>query len=222
VVIFTTGEKTLSKSTPYSCRNPFATIRALYFGPEKSDTCLSRKTHLHGSAFRFRRSSTRSQVSFARMEFISDSIAGRQLAASVAFMASRYVVGSPAFVKNKPGEYLSDGCDSLSDPRGMTGLAGSSAIVLRTFELGSFDPVGLIVALLLGFSLGTAPSVLRGLADRETDLVCCAGPSKGVGTSENVTLHNLIRRSVALCIADSLKTTSELRTTWWVSGSHKR
>jgi hypothetical protein len=62
----------------------------------------------------------------------------------------------------------------------MTRLAGSSAIVLHTSELGSSDPVGLIVALLLEFSVSTAPSVLRGLADRETDLMCCARPSNGV------------------------------------------
>jgi F0F1-type ATP synthase assembly protein I len=53
----------------------------------------------------------------------------------------------------------------------MTGLAGSGTIVLRASELCSSDPVELIVALLLGFSSGTVPSVLRGLADRETDLV---------------------------------------------------
>jgi hypothetical protein len=33
------------------------------------------------------------------MEFISDSIASHQLAASVAFIASRYVIGSSASVK---------------------------------------------------------------------------------------------------------------------------
>jgi hypothetical protein len=40
-----------STSTLYSCRNPFATIRALYLGSEESNTCLTRKTHLHGCAF---------------------------------------------------------------------------------------------------------------------------------------------------------------------------
>jgi hypothetical protein len=39
------------------------------------------------------------------MEFISDSIASWQLAASVASIASCYVVGSPASLKNRPGEY---------------------------------------------------------------------------------------------------------------------
>jgi hypothetical protein len=214
VIILSTGEKTSSKSMPYSCRNPLAEIHALYFEPEESNNCLSRKTQLHRSAFRLRGTSTRSQVSFVRIEFISDSIASCQLAASITFIASRYVIGSPTSVKNKPGKYLSGGCDSRSDRRGMTGLAGSSAIVLHTSELGSSDPVGLIVALLLGFSSGTAPSVLKGLADREADLVCCVGPSKGVGRSENVTLRNSIGRSVALCIADSLKTTSEIQTTW--------
>jgi hypothetical protein len=63
-------------------------------------------------------------------------------------------------------------------------------------------------------SSGTAPSILRGLADRKGDLVCCVGLSKGASTSENITLRTSIGRSVDLCIADSLKTTSELRTTW--------
>jgi hypothetical protein len=84
------------------------------------------------------------------MEFISDSIASRQLAASVAWIASRYIVGLPASVRNKLGENLSGGCDSRSDQQGTLGLAGSSAIVLHTFELGLSDPVGPIVALLLG------------------------------------------------------------------------
>jgi hypothetical protein len=34
--------------------------------------------------------------------------------------------------------------------------------------------------------------ILGGLADREVDLVCCARPSKGVGTFTNVTLYNSI------------------------------
>jgi hypothetical protein len=145
--------------TSYSCRNPFPTIRALYFGLEESGTCLSRKTHLHGSAFRFRGSSTKSQVPFARMEFNFDSIASCQLAASVDFIASRYVVGSPTSVQNKPREYLSGGCDSRCDGRGTTRLAGSSVIVPRLSKLGSSDPIELIVALLLGCSSVTASSV---------------------------------------------------------------
>jgi hypothetical protein len=71
------------------------------------------------------------------MEFIFDFIASCQLAAFVALIASLYVVGSPASVKNKLGEYLSGGCDNLSDRHGMIGLAGSGAIVLRTSEVGS-------------------------------------------------------------------------------------
>ena len=39
--------------------------------------------------------------------------------------ASSYDVGSLELVKRIPGEYLSDGCDSLSDNRGMTGLVAS-------------------------------------------------------------------------------------------------
>ena len=56
------------------------------------------------------------------MEFISDSIARCQVAELAAADASPYDVGSPTLVKNIPGEYLSGGCDSLSDLRGMTGL----------------------------------------------------------------------------------------------------
>ena len=36
--------------------------------------------------------------------------------------SSSYDVSSLASVKKIPGEYLSGGCDSLSDLRGMTGL----------------------------------------------------------------------------------------------------
>ena len=56
------------------------------------------------------------------MECISDSIARCQVAESAAADASSYDVGSPMSVKKIPGEYLSGGCDSLSDIRGMIGL----------------------------------------------------------------------------------------------------
>ena len=39
---FTTGEKISSKSTPYSCQNPFATNLALYFGLVELDVSFSR------------------------------------------------------------------------------------------------------------------------------------------------------------------------------------
>ena len=55
------------------------------------------------------------QVLLARMECISDSIARCQVAESAAADASSKDVGSPASVKKIPGEYLSVGCDSLSD-----------------------------------------------------------------------------------------------------------
>jgi hypothetical protein len=58
-------------------------------------------------------------------------------------------------------------------------------------ELGSAELVGSVVVVLLEFSASTAPSILRELADREADLVCCAGPSGGVGTSANVTLGKI-------------------------------
>ena len=53
---------------------------------------------------------------------ISESIARCQVAESADTDASSYDVGSPASVKKIPGEYLSEGCDSLSDLRGMTRL----------------------------------------------------------------------------------------------------
>jgi hypothetical protein len=109
------------------------------------------------------------------MEFISDSkFASCQLVASVALIASLYVVGSPAKVKNQLGEYLSGGYDSLYDQGGMTRLASSSVVVLRMSELGSSEVVGSGVALLLGFSGSRSPSVLRESAGHEADLVCCA------------------------------------------------
>jgi hypothetical protein len=73
------------------------------------------------------------------MEFLLDSIASYQLASSLASIASLYVVGSPASVNNKPGEYLFGSCDNLFDQRGMTGLAGSGAAILHTSKLGSAE-----------------------------------------------------------------------------------
>ena len=46
-------------------------------------------------------------------------------------------VGSPASVRNILGEYLSGGCDSLSDLRGMTGLV-ASGVGVRWSEVESF------------------------------------------------------------------------------------
>ena len=43
-------EQTLSKSTPYSWRNPFATILALYLGLIESMVCLRHETQRPGSA----------------------------------------------------------------------------------------------------------------------------------------------------------------------------
>jgi hypothetical protein len=166
---------------------------------------------LHGSALQFCGSFTNSQVSLTRMEFIFESIASFQLATSVAPIASLYVVGSLASMKRRLGENRSGGRDSLSDRCGKTGLAGSSAVVLCTSELVSAKLVGSSIVGLLGFGV-TAPSILRGWADREANLVCCAGPSNRVGTSTNPTLYNSIGRSAALCMAESLNTMSKLRT----------
>ena len=59
------------------------------------------------------------------MECISDSIARCHVAESADADASSYDIDSPASVKKIPGEYLSGGCDSLSDLRGMTRLIAS-------------------------------------------------------------------------------------------------
>ena len=78
--------------------------------------------------------------------------------------ASSYDVGSPASVKNIPGEYLSGGCDSLSDLRGMTGLVAQGVDV----GWSETEPFG---------CAESEDSVLEILVTRETDLVLCVGPS---------------------------------------------
>jgi hypothetical protein len=173
---------------------------------------------LHGSAFRFSGSSTRSQVSFVRMEFISDSIVGRQLAAFVAWIAFSVCRGFTGVRKEQAGReplrwlrqsFRSTGnewasrfwCDRTSHVRTCyvrPCRTDSSTATRMIYRYGSFRRRFLL---------------LGGSAGRDADLVCYAGLSKGAVTSENVTLRTSIGRSVGLCIADSLKTTSELRTT---------
>ena len=63
------------------------------------------------------------------MEFISDSIARCHVAESVDADASSYDVGSPTSVKKILGEYLSRGCDNLSDLQGIFGLVASGVSV---------------------------------------------------------------------------------------------
>ena len=60
--ILTTGEKTSSKSTLYSCRNPFATILALYLRVMESVVCLRPWTQHHESALQFFGISTKFQA----------------------------------------------------------------------------------------------------------------------------------------------------------------
>ena len=84
---------------------------------------------MHGRACRFFGNSTKSQVLFAQMECISDSIAICHVAESADADASSYDVDSPTSVKKIPSEYLSGGCDSLLDLRGMTGLVASGVDV---------------------------------------------------------------------------------------------
>ena len=73
-------------------------------------------------------------------------------------------VGSPASVRNILGEYLSGGCDSLSDLRGMTGLVAPGVDV----EWSEAKPFG---------CAESEDSVLEMSVTRETDLVLWAGPS---------------------------------------------
>ena len=86
------------------------------------------------------------------------------MAKSVDADASSYDVGSSTSVKKILGEYLSRGCDSRSDLRGMTGLVA----------------LGVGVGWSKAESFGCAESVdsVRECSvTRETDLVLWAGPS---------------------------------------------
>ena len=67
-------------------------------------------------------------------------------------------------VKKIPGEYLSGGCDSLSDLRGMTGLV-APGVDVGWSEAG---PFGLTES---------QNSVLEMSVTRDTDLVLWVGPS---------------------------------------------
>ena len=74
------------------------------------------------------------------------------------------IVGLPASVKKIPGEYLSEGCDSLSDLRGMTGL------VAHDVDAGwsEAEPFG---------CAESVDSVQEVSVTHETDLVLGARPS---------------------------------------------
>ena len=100
----------------------------------------------------------------ANFKCISDSIAKCQVAESVVADASSYDVGSPASVKNIPGEYLSGGNDSLSDLRGMTGLV-TPGVDVGWSEAETFGCAEL------------EDSVLQMSVTRETDLMLWAGLS---------------------------------------------
>ena len=66
------------------------------------------------------------------MEFISNSIASRQLAELAVVETSLYVVGLPKSIKKRSGKYLLGGYNSFSDQRGKTRLAGLDTVVLGT------------------------------------------------------------------------------------------
>ena len=78
--------------------------------------------------------------------------------------ASSYDVGSPTSVKKIPREYLSRGCDSHSDLRGMTGLVAPGVGVgwSKAESFGCAESVD---------------SVQEFLVARETDLLLWVGPS---------------------------------------------
>ena len=77
--------------------------------------------------------------------------------------ASSYDVDSPASVKNIPGEYLSGGCDSHSDLRGMTGLVAPGVSV----GWSKAEPFG---------CAESVDSMREVSVTRETDLVLWVGP----------------------------------------------
>ena len=79
--------------------------------------------------------------------------------------ASSYDVGSPVSIKKIQGEYLSGGCDSLSDLRGMIGLV-ASGVEVRWSEAKTFNCV----------ESDVVESVLEVSATREADLVLWVGP----------------------------------------------
>ena len=93
--------------------------------------------------------------------------------------ASSYDVGSPTFVKKIPGEYLSSGRDSRSERLGTTRLAGSSLMIISWVA----DPLYGLLHRLLSDSAGPIEAVCNVAA-----LVCRVGPSRGVKTSEKVSL----------------------------------
>ena len=98
------------------------------------------------------------------MEFISDSIARCHVAESADVDASSYDDGSPASLKKISREYVSGGCDSLSDLRGMIGLAAPGVNVGRS------------KAELIGCA-ESDDSVWELSVTRETDLILWARPS---------------------------------------------
>ena len=67
-------------------------------------------------------------------------------------------------MKKIPGEYLSEGCNNLSDLRGMTGLVAPGVDV----GWSEAEPFG---------CAESEDSVLEMSVTRETDLVLWAGPS---------------------------------------------
>ena len=99
------------------------------------------------------------------MECLSDSIVRCHVVESADADASLYDVGSSVLVKNIQGEYLSEGCDSRSDLRGMTGLVAPGVGVgvgwSKTEPFGYAESVD---------------SVRELLVTRETDLIWWVGP----------------------------------------------
>ena len=98
------------------------------------------------------------------MECISDSITRYHVAESADADASSKGIGLPASVKKIPGEYLSGGCDSLSDLSGMTGLVAPGVSV----GWSKAEPFG---------CAESVDSVRELSVTCETDLVLWVGPS---------------------------------------------
>ena len=88
-----TGANVSSKSTPYFCRKPFATSRALYRSMRPSAVSFTLNTHLLLIALRPRGNGTSSHVSFLVSDSNSESHASFHLLASLDSIADTNDVG---------------------------------------------------------------------------------------------------------------------------------
>ena len=142
-----TGANVSSKSTPYFCRIPLATSRALYRSMSPSAVSLTLKTHLLLIAFRLLGKDTSSYVLFLISDSNSDSHASFHLLASLNSIADLNDVGTSSTESTTYAQFnssslidVSKADMSLSDPSGLCdGLVGVPFVKLTRpwrFELG--------------------------------------------------------------------------------------